>query len=239
MFSPLCFLSSIKITSVARNRSVVLTDSSYGRSRVPHFSRSLREVGILSASRRTTRKCKRRDQVAPSKASPRMPLLDHPRPRQLRLHRNPLLHAQTLQRLVQHSLLDLLPNRIPTLGQNRRHHRRQRLPHHPRRLRLQIRVRLLQFGHALLQLPRRLPALRLDRRPLVHRRHDPVDFHVQCFLLPIQPPQHAIQRFGRIRQPFRRRHQLLHHLFIHIVPSPWFDQRIAGCPILTSRILRR
>ena len=45
------------------------------------------------------------------------PLLDHPRPRQLRLHRNPLLHAQALQRLVQHSLLDpLAATSVPLLA---------------------------------------------------------------------------------------------------------------------------
>ena len=92
----------------------------------------------------------------------------------------------------------------------------KRLPRHPRRLRFQVRVGFFQLGHPLLQMscpfaPRR----HLIRRPLFHRRHNPVHLRVQRFLLRVQPSQHTIQRFGRTRQPLRRRRQLLHHFFIH------------------------
>src|SRR5208283_1777174 len=58
----------------------------------------------------------------------------------------------------------------------------------------------------------------LIRRLFFHSRHNPVHLRVQRFLLRIESSQHTIQRFGRSRQPFRRRHQLLQCFLIHTLP---------------------
>jgi hypothetical protein len=50
---------------------------------------------------------------------------------------------------------------------------------------------------------------------LFDRRNNPVNLRSQNIVLRIDPTHRTVQRLGCIRQPFRRRHQLLHHFFAH------------------------
>src|SRR5207245_6399254 len=97
----------------------------------------------------------------------------------------------------------------------------------------QVRVGLFQLRHSSQQLLRCFVRCLLFRFAFLHRSHNSIDLRIQRLLLRIQPAQHAIQRFGRRSQPFRRRRQLLHHLFIHSFCSS------RNCPCVPDRVFLR